>query len=794
MKTTNIKTKKILSLISLSLITINTLMPITATKANNDNIIYPLKEISKLECRFTNFDELSSDCKQQLPVLKTGDYKKYAKKDGWYNDYTRLYTVLWWSSYKYGWDVWNWGHMWTDIATAKWTPVYSIANWTVIKSWNDWMLWKSVVIKHVINWKTIVSSYSHMSKINVSVWDKVYSWTKVWEVGSTWNSTWNHLHFQIDIDTKNSPAYYDYNSCPYSYYSITEEWKCYNELKRLTVDPLLFLETKWAVLNNIKTTTQKVDRNEIGEDWIDISIFNRTVHVGYAINDVKQVQKIMTKFGYYNNNLSGDYNDVIDAVIDYQVERGVIENRNSTWAGWFGPSTRAQAKKDYNNNFITSWEVLDDEYSQITENTIETQKIERNNLMTRKEIEALEVKNFLKDYNIELNFKKAWTNVAVWDTEILELEITDRLWRPFKGNMPWTMTFIANQEKINLFPTKLFYFTDGKRDIQITWLKEWNTKLYIKVWDVNIKTFNINIYNWKKTIYPESATLINNKNIVLWDSSTWIWVFQDSEGKKMINLPFGSTFKLKWTPWTEVCIKRGNLNTIRSTYARWCSEDEYKQEIDFTYDDTIVWLLIFDYRTTNRDAKIEIVNNYNNVTMSSSKLTVNNPKGLAYNYEYKNEVLSMLEDWIVSWINQWYFMQDRQLNQVDAYNWISNSLENLKNQTNDNKTKNEISNKINELNRLKRNATKYKYLTRMDFTALTYKYLINNQKVEVEKNYKDLDESKNMVASAVLKWTTWKDTYWESYFQPSNTITRWEASFILSTTLNNFSNKQLTLK
>jgi hypothetical protein len=59
------------------------LNPITALEASsNSDIIYPLKEISKLECRFNDFSELSSDCKQDLPILKTSDYQKYATQNG----------------------------------------------------------------------------------------------------------------------------------------------------------------------------------------------------------------------------------------------------------------------------------------------------------------------------------------------------------------------------------------------------------------------------------------------------------------------------------------------------------------------------------------------------------------------------------------------------------------------------------------------------------------------------------------------------------------------------------------
>jgi hypothetical protein len=34
--------------------------------------------------------------------------------------------------------------------------------------------------------------------------------------------------------------------------------------------------------------------------------------------------------------------------------------------------------------------------------------------------------------------------------------------------MPGGMTFVVNGEKVEVFPTKILAFTDGKRDIEIT--------------------------------------------------------------------------------------------------------------------------------------------------------------------------------------------------------------------------------------------------------------------------------------------------------------------------------------
>jgi hypothetical protein len=56
------------------------------------DLVYPIQEMSKPECRFQKFSTLNSDCKMDLPILKTADYIKY-KND--YNLYRRVYTVLW---------------------------------------------------------------------------------------------------------------------------------------------------------------------------------------------------------------------------------------------------------------------------------------------------------------------------------------------------------------------------------------------------------------------------------------------------------------------------------------------------------------------------------------------------------------------------------------------------------------------------------------------------------------------------------------------------------------------------
>jgi hypothetical protein len=63
MNTIKTNIKKAISLASLSIFIFNSIVPITATATAqlatpNSQIVYPLKEVSKLSCRFTPFNEL----------------------------------------------------------------------------------------------------------------------------------------------------------------------------------------------------------------------------------------------------------------------------------------------------------------------------------------------------------------------------------------------------------------------------------------------------------------------------------------------------------------------------------------------------------------------------------------------------------------------------------------------------------------------------------------------------------------------------------------------------------------
>jgi hypothetical protein len=53
-------------------------------------------------------------------------------------------------------------------------------------------------------------------------------------------------------------------------------------------------------------------------------------------------------------------------------------------------------------------------------------------------------------------------------------------------------------------------------------------------------------------------------------------------------LPFGSTFNIKASGENKICIKEGDMKNLKKIYsASSCSEDDYKNEFDFTYNNTV---------------------------------------------------------------------------------------------------------------------------------------------------------------------------------------------------------------
>ncbi len=85
-------------------------------------------------------------------------------------------------------------HTALDIAAAKNTPVYSVADGTVIESGKDKYLGKYVYIEHADGFQ---SKYGHLNKRCVKKGKKVKAGELIGKVGTTGYSTGFHLHLQL---------------------------------------------------------------------------------------------------------------------------------------------------------------------------------------------------------------------------------------------------------------------------------------------------------------------------------------------------------------------------------------------------------------------------------------------------------------------------------------------------------------------------------------------------------------------------------------------------------------------
>jgi hypothetical protein len=169
------------------------------------------------------------------------------------------------------------------------------------------------------------------------------------------------------------------------------------------------------------------------------------------------------------------------------------------------------------------------------------------------------------------------------------------------------------------------------------------------------------------------------------------------------------------------------------------------------------------------------------------------PKWLAKNYEYYEEIVSMLKTGIVDGINKWYFLEKRELNQSDALTWIKNSLVVMKDSTWDNIIRKKIDTNITLLE--KENPSKYSSITRKDFLEKVYNYLVFDNNIEISINYKDLDDTYNKKANTVFdEENTWKDQFWKIYYRPEKSLTRWEWAYLLSSLFQRSEKSFVTLK
>ncbi len=494
---------------------------------------YPLKQVGvpQIECKGVHWSELPSECKIDLPIIKGANYAAYKNN----NIYRAIYSDIWWSSYTDGWDNLAWWSPGIDIATPEWTPIYAIWDWEVIQSREIAWYGKSVTIKHIINGKAYYSSYSHMSKIEVNVWDKVKEWQKIWEVGKTWFTIWRwwyHLDFSIS-DAYMHTYPYGYVWCKAWYMSAVNDGACRNELFENTIDPIAFLEFQWSdsqisifekniismASKQLSTTVSEIKNTPV-EEPKQIS-YIETVHAS-ATNDPKRrivsIPSIDTKIDKTAIVPTDDTEAISNKTIIQNTNNIVWQTNNIAWQDqdmsnqWLSPITNKEKK--------LAW--------------------------------STEVTPMDLDYKLKLAKLKASAEIS---REPVRINVAKKVLDTSPAVWAWS--------KVNYATSEIPVFKDGNLEIKITWLYKKGGITWIKNQDTQIKVVINTIWvDGKKTPFdgklskpitfksatsaifaPYNYTIVENSYMIIhlspiavWTDSLWVYYGDKLLGTYKINI------------------------------------------------------------------------------------------------------------------------------------------------------------------------------------------------------------------------------------------------------------------
>ncbi len=95
---------------------------------------------------------------------------------------------------------------------------------------------------------------------------------------------------------------------------------------------------------------------------INPQTFTKPITKASSQTSIKELQEALRLFGYYHGTVNGVYTDTTrKAVLVFQVDEGVILNRDAVGAGYFGPKTRKALKtksENFNSRVIKEQERL----------------------------------------------------------------------------------------------------------------------------------------------------------------------------------------------------------------------------------------------------------------------------------------------------------------------------------------------------------------------------------------------------------------------------------------------------
>lgn len=403
---------------------------------------YPLKEVSKdSTCRKTDWDELSADCKQPLPIIKWAQYSNYKDNPA----YTTIYTTLWWAPYENGWAAGQGAHEWVDIVSSQDTPVYAVEDGVITRARAQAWYGNVVMIKHTLPNKSVVFSiYGHLHKITVAEWATVREWDNIGTVGNEGFSFGNHLLFDINITPTNTYAFwwcpeYGNGSTFNIIETIVDQGLCRSYLLERTTDPIAWIESQWGsiALNNSTPSS-----TNIAQTTHSSSNRRRMPMVGLA------------------------------PIMDTSTPTVTQSNTTKT--------TSTVTQKSLATRIISS--------ADVAKNEVATTKI---TTLYGANVDVVDMKKLGEDFLTKYNIKVLpWfpNSLDVGDTTSIIISITDKDGKPFVGMLPKEITLIPSVSNITLSPQVIrLTNSDGKALVLISANSAGKTSIVVSY---NMKTIS----------------------------------------------------------------------------------------------------------------------------------------------------------------------------------------------------------------------------------------------------------------------------------------------------------------
>lgn len=84
--------------------------------------------------------------------------------------------------------------------------------------------------------------------------------------------------------------------------------------------------------------------NKVELEYDPDNIFSQAISTQ---KEISTLQEILTQLELYQGEINGNYDDLIDVIVNFQIENNLIENKNSLAAGYYWPQTRNALYEQY---------------------------------------------------------------------------------------------------------------------------------------------------------------------------------------------------------------------------------------------------------------------------------------------------------------------------------------------------------------------------------------------------------------------------------------------------------------